>query len=170
MVAGVLRRNRVQFTSGDRDSQALTGYGIVVAAAVPLGVRNRFKMGVNGGSGTAGFLGDFAFVDMDLAYNPDTGNFENVGVFSGFLGFEHDWSREFTSAVGAGIAGSETKSFFPSGFYERGNKVLINLFYRPAAEWNNIVVGGEVEYADRRNLGTPSNNTTRASVLLIYNF
>ncbi len=110
MVAGVLRRNRVQFTSGDRDSQALTGYGIVVAAAVPLGVRNRFKMGVNGGSGTAGFLGDFAFVDMDLAYNPDTGNFENVGVFSGFLGFEHDWSTEFTSAI-------ELRTRKPSRFF-----------------------------------------------------
>jgi hypothetical protein len=35
---------------------------------------------------------------------------------------------------------------------------------------NNLVAGVEVEYAERRNLDTASNNTTRASALLIFSF
>lgn len=114
-------------------------------------------------------MADFAFVDIDLAYNPTTQEFENVGAYSGFLGFEHDWSEEFTSAVGGGVAGVEEKAFFPNGFYYRGWKALANLFFRPL-RWSSIQLGGEIEYAERENLGTPSNNATRASVLLILDF
>jgi hypothetical protein len=170
MVSGVLRWNRVQFAVDDGRSETIPGYGGAWAAAYRLGERNRIKASVSGGQGTAGFLGDFAFVDLDLVYNAGTGGFENVGTYSGFVGFEHDWSAAFTSAIGLGVAGSDTDSFFPIGSYRRGGKGLVNLFYRPKGAWDGLTVAGEVEYATRENLGTPSNNAIRASLFLIYDF
>ena len=41
MVAGVLRMNRVQFTSGEKSSQSQLGYGALIAAKLHLNNRNR---------------------------------------------------------------------------------------------------------------------------------
>jgi hypothetical protein len=51
-----------------------------------------------------------------------------------------------------------------------GSKIITNLFYRPKAKMRHLVVAAEVEYAERRNIRTASNNTTRASFLIIYDF
>jgi hypothetical protein len=46
----------------------------------------------------------------------------------------------------------------------------VNLFYRPTGAWDGLTVAGEVEYATRENLGTPSNDATRASLFFMYDF
>ena len=170
MVAGVLRMNRVQLTSGEKKSQSQLGYGGLVAAKLHLNKRNRLMASATGGVGIGGYMGDYAFVDIDLAYNPGIQQFENMDVYTVFLGVEHDWSKEFTSALGGSILGAEEKSFFNDGYFRYGNKILTNLFYKPAWKTGDLLVGLEIEYAERRNINTPSNNTIRASTLLIYNF
>ena len=170
MLAGVLRINRVQFTSDYNGSQSETGYGGLVAAKIHLNKKNRFMMSATGGMGIGGLMGDFAFVDIDLAFNPDDQKFENMGAFTAFLGYEHDWSDEFTSAIGGSILGSEEKSFFDGGYFKSGSKVLTNLFYKPSSKFGAFSVGVEVEYAERKNITSPSNNTIRVSSLVIYNF
>jgi hypothetical protein len=170
MVAGVLRINEVQFTSGKKGSQSQLGYGGLIAAKLHLNERNRFMLGASGGIGMGGYMGDFAFVDIDLAYNPGTSRFENMSVFVGQIGFEHDWSEQFTSSLGGSILGSEEKSFFNAGFYKSGSKILTNLFYKPVSKFGHVIVGIEIEYAERRNIATPTNNTIRASSLFVYNF
>ena len=170
MAAGVLRMNRVQFTSGEKSNQSQLGYGALIAAKLHLNSSNRLMASAAGGVGTGGYMGDYAFVDIDLAYNPGIQQFENMNAYTVFLGFEHDWSNEFTSAMGGSILGSEEKSFFPDGYFTNGNKILANIFYKPTWENGNLQVGIEIEYAERRNINTPSNNTMRASSLLIYNF
>jgi hypothetical protein len=170
MVAGVLRINEVQFTSGEKGSKSQLGYGGLIAAKLHLNERNRFMIGASGGIGMGGYMGDFAFVDIDLAYNPGTSRFENMSVFVGQIGFEHDWSEQFTSSLGGSILGSEEKSFFNDGFFKSGSKILTNLFYKPTSKLGHLTMGVEIEYAERRNIATPSNNTIRASSLFIYNF
>ena len=64
-----------------------------------------------------GLLGDFAFVPIDLAYNSNTQEFENVNVFTGYIGMEHDWSSQFTSSLGYGVTSAEEKAFFNNEFY-----------------------------------------------------
>ena len=170
MLSGVLRLNSVQYTEDKKGNQSETGYGGLFAAKLHLNKKNRFIMSASGGIGIGGLLGDFAFSDIDLAYNPDDQKFENMGVFTAFLGFEHDWSDDFTSAIGGGILGSEEKYFFDGGYFKFGSKVLTNLFYKPFSKYSGFSVGVEVEYAERTNITSPSNNTTRVSSLLIYDF
>lgn len=170
VLAGVLRMNRVQFTAGDKRSQSQLGYGGLIAAKLHLNKRNRLMSSAAAGVGIGGFMGDFAFVDIDLAYNPASQQFENMNAFTVFLGYEHDWSNDFTSAIGGSLLSSEEKSFFEDGIFIHGRKILTNLFYKPDWEKGNLQIGVEIEFAERKNINIASNSTFRASTLLIYNF
>ena len=170
MVAGVLRSNRAQYTINDTGSQNLLGYGGILAVMLDINKNNRLKSSASGGVGIGGLLGDFAFVPMDLAFNSSSQEFESVTVYTAYVGLEHDWSGQFTSSLGWGVTGAQEQAFFTNGFYKEGSKILANLFYRPKAKIRHLVVGAEVVYAERRNIQTPSNNTTRASLLIYYDF
>lgn len=170
LLAGVLRMNRVQFTTGDKRTQSQLGYGGMIAAKLHLNKRNRLMSSAAAGVGIGGFLGDFAFVDIDLAYNPISQQFENMNTYTVLLGYEYDWSKDFTSAIGGSLLSSEEKSFFEDGAFIRGSKILTNLFYKPHWGKGNLQVGVEIEFAERKNINTASNSTYRASTLLIYNF
>jgi len=170
MVAGVVRSNRVQYTINNTGNQNLPGYGGILAVMLDLNKNNRLKTSASGGVGIGGLLGDFAFVPMDLAFNSSSQEFESVTVYTAYVGLEHDWSGQFTSSLGWGITGTREQAFFNDGFYKEGSKIIANLFYRPKAKMKHLTVAAEVEYAERRNINTASNNTTRASFLIIYDF
>jgi len=169
-VAAILRPNRVQFPDEDNRVQKLLGYGGVLGFRYRLNDRNRLKLSISGGTGMGSYLADYAWSDVDVAYNPSTMDFENVDVRGGFVGLEHDWTEELSSTIGGGYLGMEEKIFFPNLQYIDGYKALINLFYKPALFEERFILGGEVEYAERRNMDATRNNTTRMGVLLYYNF
>ncbi len=170
MLAGVLRSNQVQYTKKETWNQNLAGYGGVFAVKLEINEKNRLKSSAGGGVGIGGLLADYAYVPIDLAYNPSSHEFENVRVFTGFVGLEHDWSNQFTSSLGLGVTSTQEQLFFNDGLYKNGRKIITNIFYRPKAKLKNLVMAAEVEYAERRNIETPSNNTTRVSFLMIYDF
>lgn len=170
MLAGVLRSNRVQYTKNETWNQNLAGYGGVLALKLDINQNNRLKSSAGGGVGIGGLLADFAYVPIDLAYNSSSQEFESVRAFTGFVGLEHDWSSQFTSSLGWGVTSAKEQSFFNDGFYKNGSKIITNLFYKPNAKLKHLVIAAEVEYAERRNIETPSNNTTRVSFLMIYDF
>lgn len=170
MIAGVLRSNRVQYTDNGNGSENHLGYGAVLAVKLKINKNNRLKSSAGGGVGIGGLLGDFAFVPIDLAYNSSIQGFESVTVYTAYVGLEHDWSSQFTSILGWGVTGTQEKAFFDDGFYKDGSKIIANLFYRPKAKLNHLVVAAEIEYAERRNIQIPSNNTTRTSFLIYYDF
>ena len=116
------------------------------------------------------YMADYAWSDIDVAYNPSSMDFENVGVVGGFVAVEHDWTEELSTTIGGGYLGTEEKDFFPDLQYIDGYKTLINLFYKPVHFNNQFVFGCEIEYAERTNMDETRNNTTRIGALLYYNF
>ena len=68
------------------------------------------------------------------------------------------------------MTGTEEQAFFNDGFYKDGNKIIANLFFRPTTKKRHLAVAAELEYAERYNVRTSSNNTTRVSLLIIYDF
>ena len=169
-IAAMLRPNRVQFPDDENRVQQLLGYGGVFSFKYGLSDRNRLKFSISGETGMGNYMADYAFSDIDVAYNPSSTNFENVGVYGGFLAFELDWTKDLSSTIGGSYLGAEEKDFFPDLQYIGGYKALINLFYKPVLFNNQLVFGFEIEYAERTNMDETRNNTTRASALLFYNF
>ena len=116
------------------------------------------------------YMADFAWSDIDVAYDPSGMNAENVVVYGGFAALEHRWTEQLSSTIGGSYLGAEEKDFFEDLQYIGGYKALVNLFYKPVFFNNQFILGGEVEYGERTNMDDTQNNTTRMSALLIYNF
>ena len=169
-VAGILRPNHLQFPDDDNRVQQLLGYGGLLGFKYRLTDRNRLKLTVSGGTGMGTYMADFAWSDIDVAYNPSSLEFENVGVYGAFVALEHDWTKELSSTLGGSYLAAERKEFFPPLQYVDGYKALVNLFYKRPLLNSQAVFGFEVERAQRTNMNGTRNGTTRASVLLYYDF
>jgi len=169
-LGAILRQNRLQFPDEDSRVQQLPGYGFFVGFKYRLSDRDRLKLSVSGGSGMGTYLADYAWTDIDVAYNPAALEFESVGVLTGFAALEHDWTKELSSTIGGSFLGSERKPFFEELQYIDGYKVLANLFYKRPIQGKQFVFGVEVEYAERTNMNGTRNGTTRASALVYYDF
>jgi hypothetical protein len=168
--AGILRPNRIQYPDDDNSVEQLLGYGGVLGLSYRMSDRNRLTCSASGGTGMGTYLADFAWSDIDVAYNPSSMNSENVDVYAGFAALEHRWSKQFSSTIGGSYLGSEKKEFFEDLRYIDGYKALVNLFYRPSPFDKHLVCGCEVEYAERTNMDETQDDTTRMSFLLYYNF
>jgi hypothetical protein len=169
-VAGLLRPNRLQFPDHENRVQTLLGYGGLLGFRYRLTDQNRVKLSLSGGTGMGSSLADYAWTDIDVAYDPSTLEFENVNVYTAFLAFEHDWTKELSSTIGGSYLASERKDYFPEDKYIDGYKALVNLFYKRALLNKQFVFGFEVEYAERTNMNDTRNGTARMSVLIYYDF
>jgi hypothetical protein len=169
-VAGILRPNRVQYPDDDNSVEQLLGYGGVLGISYRLNDRNRFTCSLSGGTGMGTYMADFAWSDIDVAYNPSSMQAENVVVYGGFAALEHHWSDQFSSTIGGSYLGSEEKDFFQDLRYIDGYKALANLFYKPQPFDEHLVCGCELEYVERTNMDESQNDATRMSLLLYYNF
>ncbi len=170
MISGILRPNQVQYTINEKGNQSLLGYGGILAFVIDINKNNRFYSSMSGGLGIAGLLGDFAFVPMDLAFDSVNEEFKSLTAYTGYLGLEHDWSNQFTSSIGWGTTGIQEQAFLNTGSYKDGSKIIANVFYTPITKMKHFVIATELEYAERRNIDATTNNTTRASLLIIYDF
>lgn len=169
-LGAVVRENRLQFPDEDNRVQQLPGYGLLFGFKYRLSGRDRVKLSVSGGSGMGSYLADYAWTDIDVAFNPATLEFESVDVLTGFLALEHDWTKELSSTIGGSYLSSERKEFFEDLQYIDGYKVLANLFYKRPIQNKQFVFGFEVEYAERTNMNGTRNDTTRASAIVYYDF
>ena len=169
--AGLAKQNRVQFTGEIKEAQNIFGYGGVLAGKLNIGEHTTFKFSLNANVGTASSIADWGYTDIDLIYNPRTGEFENSEVVGGYLAFEHKWSRTLSSTIGIGYLDVRNKDFENDLAFSDGTKPLLNLFYRPVrSPWKGLVVGTEVEFAERVNKDLSTSDTTRFSVLVYYDF
>jgi hypothetical protein len=171
LVSAQVKPNRVQFTGGAGEAQNLVGYGGVVAGKVLFNTNNILMFSANANIGTASSMADFAYTDNDLIYNPATGEFENSEIYGGYLAFEHRWSETLSSTIAVGYIDVRTKPHQDDLTYSSGYKPLVNLFYRPTdGHLEGLTVGAEVEHAARTNLDASTSSTTRAAILVYYDF
>ena len=108
----------------------------------------------------------------DVMYNPTTSEVENLPVYAGFVAYEHDWKKRFSSTFTYSIIGAVNKSFQEALAFENGYKGLVSLFYVADSHWfiSGLTIGAEIEYAQRTNKDNSINSATRGSLLGYYNF
>lgn len=169
-LGGVVRQNQVQFTGDEKKSQEELGYGAMFGALLNVTGRDRIKLSFNRMVGTAGYYADWSYQDIDLIYDPATDEFENTRAWGGLLGYEHDWSPSWSSTVSGGYIEVDNKSFQDDLAFSSGAKGLVSLWFTPVRKFQGVNVGAEVEYAQRKNKDSSENSTTRASILMYYDF
>lgn len=171
-VAGMLSANKVRFSYADqpRTTSSDVGLGLMMGIRANLDEKNLIKAHIQRTAGNSQYNADYGFERYDMAFNPQTGEFENLKNWGGQLALEHRWTPTLTTTIGAGYMSLDTRSYQPGDTFDHGYKALVNLFYRPAAWLKGVTLAGEVEFAGQTTRDGSSGDTTRFSVLLYYDF
>lgn len=168
--AVILKPNRVQYTGEVKRTQSIFGYGANIGLKYIIRDRNRILFSAYGGRGIGSYIVDFSQTEIELIYNPQSDNFENMNLYGGFIAFEHDWTEAFTSTFAFSNNNTVNKDYQAPLAFHYSYKGIINLFYRPSGKMDGLVVGAEFLYAERFNKDNSSNRALRASLLLYYDF
>ena len=102
-----------------RTSSLVTGGigGTVSGVLIPRwDADDRIKFAVNGGSGIGRYVADLSSLGgQDAVYDPVQVRLRALPVASGYVGYEHAWSRTFTTAVTYGVVNVEQPRYSAGG-------------------------------------------------------
>jgi hypothetical protein len=168
--AAILKPNRVKFTGDTKKTQTLMGYGANVGLKAIFKETNRVLFAAFAGSGMGSYIVDYSLTEIELIYNARTTEFENMNLFGGFLAYEHDWSKTFTSTFTGSYNSAQNKSYQEDLAFNYSYKLIVNLFYKPLKKLKGLVAGFEVLHTARFNKDNSSNNAVRFGLLFYYDF
>lgn len=168
--AVIFKPNRVQFTGETRKTQALLGYGANIGLKLIIKEANRILFSSYAGSGMGSYIVDYGLTEIELILNPNAQEFENMNLFGGFLAYERDWSKTFSSTFAGSYNNVQNKNYQKDLAFHYSYKAIVNLFYKPLKRLKGLVAGVEVLHAIRYNKDNSSNRAIRASLLMYYDF
>ena len=93
---------------------------------------DRIKFAVNAGSGIGRYIADLSSLGgQDAVYDPVQVSLRALPVSSGYVGYEHAWSRVFTTAVTYGVVNVSNLDVQPGDAFHRTQRTSINLTWNP---------------------------------------
>ena len=133
--ASLLARQLRGEVSDQSDATLVTGGigGTVSGVLVPRwDADDRIKFAVNGGSGIGRYISDLSSLGgQDAVYDPVQGRLRALPVASGYFGYEHAWSRAFTTAVTYGMVNIDNLDIQPGDAFHQTQRTSINLMWNP---------------------------------------
>ncbi len=133
--ASVLARQLRGEVPGESDTALATGGigGTISGVLVPRwDADDRIKFAVNGGSGIGRYIADLSSLGgQDAVYDPVQVRLRALPVASGYVGYEHAWSRTFTTAVTYGMVNVSNLDFQPEDAFHQTQRTSINLMWNP---------------------------------------
>jgi len=108
---------------------------LVTAAASTVGrwdAHDRVKFAINAGSGIGRYIADLSSAGgQDAVYDPVQVSLRALPVSSGYFGYEHAWSRVFTSVVTYGVVHVGNIDVQPANALHRTQRPSVNLVWNP---------------------------------------
>ena len=133
--ASVLARQLRGEVPGESDTALATGGigGTVSGVLIPRwDADDRIKFAVNGGSGIGRYIADLSSLGgQDAVYDPVQVRLRALPVASGYVGYEHAWSRTFTTAVTYGVVNISNLDVQPEDAFHQTQRTSINLMWNP---------------------------------------
>jgi hypothetical protein len=121
--------------SGQSGVALITGGigGNIIGVLVPRwDADDRIKFAVNAGSGIGRYIDDLSSLGgQDAVYDPVQVSLRALQVSSGYVGYEHAWSRVFTTAVTYGVVNVSNLDIQLDDAFHRTQRTSINLMWNP---------------------------------------
>jgi len=130
----LVRQLRGEVQGQSSDALATTGIGGNISGVlVPRWeAHDRIKFAVNVGSGIGRYIADLSSLGgQDAVYDPVQGSLRALSVSSGYVGYEHAWSRVFTTAVTYGVVSVSNLDMQLEDAFHRTQRTSINLMWNP---------------------------------------
>jgi len=101
---------------------------------------DRIKFAVNAGSGIGRYIAHLRSLGgRDAVYDPVQVSLRALPVASGYFGYEHAWSRVFTTAVTYGVVNVSNLDIQPGDEFHRTQRTSVNLMWNPVPFMDIVV-------------------------------
>jgi hypothetical protein len=174
-VAGILRKvgvevideNDVVYEDDD------IGWGIDLTTVINVMERDAIRAGLVFGEGIASYMNDGG---MDAGPNqgltpggdvPGGTEIEAVELTGVTLYYDHWWNDQWSSSAGYSFTEVDNTAGQTPDTYEKGSYASGNLLYYPV---KNVMVGAELMWGEREDLGGASGSDTRLQISFKYDF
>ena len=169
-VSGILRwigtevivDNQVAYDDSD------TGWGINLTGALNMLERDAIRAGIVMGEGIASYMNDGG-MDAGPDRSPDDPGvqLEAVQLTGISLYYDHWWNDQWSSSAGYSFTEVDNTAGQTPDTFEKGSYASANVLYYPV---ENVMVGAELLWGERKDFGGASNDDTRVQVSFKYNF
>ena len=174
-VAGILRRVGVEVIEGgdvvyeDDD----IGWGIDLTSVINVLERDAIRAGLVVGAGIASYMNDGGMdAGPDQALLPDGSlpggtQVDTVDLTGISLYYDHWWNDQWSSSIGYSVTDVDNTAGQTPDTYQTGSYASGNLLYYPV---QNVMVGAELLWGEREDLGGASGDDTRIQFSVKYDF
>jgi len=157
---GASRKNDKQTTSS-------VGVGGLFSGRYDVRPQVTFLFQLVGGRGIGRYIRTLKGTGNDLVLNPETGLFEPLTVYGGFVSVEYEWRKNIYSFLTPGFTAIDNKSFQSDDAFSFSAYFSLNTFWDVTQGFR---VGGEYSYGSRVNKNKESGTANRMSFILYYSF
>jgi len=148
----LLRQIEAEWDLDASVSDKKIGWGVSVSGRVGVDIwndRDNFLFQLNYGDGLGRYINDLDEVrGQDAVFDPQTGEFDTLPVFSGYVAYQHWWQGSLRSTLTYSWVDVENLAFQADSDYARTNRAIINLLWSPVSR---VDVGGELLWGEREN-------------------
>jgi hypothetical protein len=142
------------------------GWGINASSNLKLGERATARLQYVYGEGIQNYMND---APVDVAAETDGATIKGVALpIQGIVAFvDVNWNAKWSSSFGYSSADIDNSDLQAGDAFKKGQYALGNLLYSPM---KNVMVGGEVQWADRENKNGYTSDDMRFQFSAKYNF
>jgi hypothetical protein len=166
-ISAVFRSLTANDSAGKADF--LPGLGAMLSGKSQVSPVDAFLFQFIGGLAISRYLGSLGGKGLDLIYNPNTGKFERVLSYGGFI----TWNRQqllgmnLETNVTGGVLGVQNRTFQPGDAYRASQYVSANVFWRFT---DGGRCGVEASWGRRENRDGESGTASRISFAAYFDF
>ena len=156
--------------SGKDQTQSISynfGYGVSLAGKMKIKSNGEIFFHFAAGKAISHLMDTFNGKNQDVVYNPNTAKFEPLLSTGGYLAYEHQLPKGFTTSLTAGITSINYRDFQPDDAYHISFNTLLNLFWQPTT---GARLGMELASGRRYDKGGARGVANRLSFLMYYDF
>lgn len=163
--SGVFRNINVKNSAGERES--LFGFGFLLSGSKIFSERITLLSQFVFGEGIARYITGLTGRNLDVLYNPMTGQFETLGVYGGYVSLGVVWSEDLSSYFTPGFTAAQNKSYQPEYDFKFSGYFSANVFWDIT---DGVRLGSEYSYGSRVNIDDEYGIANRYSFIVYYNF
>ena len=143
------------------------GWGGQLSGTIDFTKQHQLLYQITYGRSIAHFITTFSGTGRDFIYNPETGKFDGLYSFGGFLSYGFDWTKHLKTNISAGYAELSNKAYQPGDTYRNSMSMSFDTFWSIV---DGLKLGVEYVYGQRWNKDGSTGKASRISTLFYYDF
>ena len=143
------------------------GWGGQVSGTIDFTKQHQLLYQITYGRSIAHFITTFNGTGRDFIYNPETGKFDGLNSFGGFVSYGFDWTKNLKTNLSAGYAELSNKEYQLGDTYKNSMSISFDTFWSIV---DGLKLGIEYVHGQRWNKDGSTGKASRISTLFYYDF